>query len=136
MNKEELRIGNVTDKGIVKNFYESGIHVGNGKCFAFHEVNPVDITKDWLIKAGFYYRTPYGLPSLRLKDNSYMYAQRESENTPFRISVAVEGENEEGLIDEFCLELDIIYVDQLQNFYFSVTGEELTLTETPCPEKE
>lgn len=53
MKANEFRIGNVTDKGIIKSFYESGIHIGFGKTFTFSEIKPNILTEDILIKYGF-----------------------------------------------------------------------------------
>ena len=53
MNKNELRIGNITNKGRIVSFYEHGVHVGMGKCYKFSELEPEILTEDWLKKLGF-----------------------------------------------------------------------------------
>lgn len=50
----ELRIGNITKQGIVKTFWEKGVHVGFGKCYEFNELNPVNVTEKELLKFGFF----------------------------------------------------------------------------------
>jgi len=37
----------------IETFYESGVHVGLGKCFKFSEINPIPLSVDWLKKAGY-----------------------------------------------------------------------------------
>jgi hypothetical protein len=49
----ELRIGNVTKEGIIKNFWERGVHVGFGKCYEFSELEPIPLTEQILLKCGF-----------------------------------------------------------------------------------
>ena len=47
MDTKELRIGNLTEQGEIKNFWEKGTHVGFGKCFEFNELSPIPITEEW-----------------------------------------------------------------------------------------
>lgn len=106
---KELRIGNVTDKGIIKNFYESGIHVGYGKCFGFNEIDPIELTEHWLLKFGFeklnYTYLAKGL-AVHNHDIVSFYMLYEQNRTYIK------------------------YVHQLQNLYFALTGEELKIKES------
>jgi len=110
----ELRIGNATDKGIIVNLLESGVHVGRGKCFTYNEINPIPLTPEILEKAGF------------VKDNTSQYGG-------YCIGVG-EGEqiriiNDKNIgwhwpMNGYCRP-KTTYLHQLQNLYFALTGEEL-----------
>jgi len=53
MEAKNIRIGNVTSDGIVKTFWERGVHVGLGKCLKFEDLQEVTLTEGWLKKLGF-----------------------------------------------------------------------------------
>ena len=99
---KELGIGNVTDKGRVKSFYESGIHIGMGKTFGFNELKPILLTEEWLLKFGFsIFKNMYFIKGMQIwKCNDLFLC------------------NKNGIY--------IKYVHQLQNLYFALTGKELT----------
>ena len=110
MNAKELRIGNLTDKGIVQNFYENGIHVGFGKCFGFSEIKPIPLTED-------------RFDNLNPKHiSSRMYVQYYDLQG---LGITVVGR---GLPDVSFLVhgTKIKYLHQLQNLYFALKDEELT----------
>lgn len=114
MQKNELRIGSATDKGIVKSFWERGVRVGFGKCYEFQELKPVLITEQWLLKFGF---------NCRLSDNEFTY----SNGCEFTI-----GRNEDS-DTWFCYEIKMDgfsffkHVHQLQNLFFALTQKELEI---------
>jgi len=109
MQANELRINNlIAVKGFcVKVSKETFKHIEDGKVL---EAEPIPLTEEWLIKFGF---VREGMLTMRLGEFT-CYC-------------------EEDYIDNFCLgdiELfDVIpkYVHQLQNLYFALTGEELTI---------
>lgn len=122
MRANEFRIGNITDKGTVVTFYESGIHVGYGKCFKFNEVNGIELTPEWLVKLGFDksdYRGEY--------DEFCLY-EKESFNIAFNennsgcISISAGDYSEDGSLLKH-----IKYVHQIQNLYFALTNKELKI---------
>jgi len=114
MKANKLRIGNWLN-GPEGNAQVTGIQnrevVEIGEMgHVMEDVSPIPLTEDWLIKFGF---VREGMLTMRLGEFT-CYC-------------------EEDYIDNFCLgdiELfDVIpkYVHQLQNLYFALTGEELTI---------
>ena len=106
----ELRIGNLTKQGEVKSFFENGIHVGFGKCYNFNELEPIPLTEEWLLKLGF--RTEES--NCFELDNIHINTRRELMWVFTKCKNNIEIEIPE-------------YVHQLQNLYFALTNEELTL---------
>jgi hypothetical protein len=128
INANELRIGDwVIEKGNIKQVYSISNH--NAKDYS--KIEPIPLTIDWLANFGFlksnlkrhcyinlYYRI--WLNDNRLLGAKYkrFYISHISEN---RFSLDVGGRKY----------IDIKYVHQLQNIYFSLTGNELTTTLKP-----
>jgi hypothetical protein len=112
MKANELRVGNATNKGIVKSFYESGIHVGNGKCYPFSELEPIPLTPEILVKAGFV--SPINRPEVFIKNRIQI----------FRECVYLV---EEDTIKAHFIPIRLQHLHQLQNLYFAFTGEELNI---------
>lgn len=52
MEAKELRIGSITKQGVVKSFYEHGVHVGLGKTYKFYDLTPIPLTEQVLIDCG------------------------------------------------------------------------------------
>lgn len=100
----ELRIGNLTEQGEVKSFFENGVHVGFGKCYYFNELEPIPLTEEWLLKFGFKIERQY-----------------ECDFASIGVFTISFGEN------FFYEYTNLKYVHQLQNLYFALTNEELTL---------
>jgi hypothetical protein len=103
MEENELRIGNWVlspTQGEIQ--IENGWQIDEGE-----EVKPIPLTEEWLIKFGFEYSDLNGdsglwkIPPFQIygKYNQFIYDYR----------------------------LDVNYVHQLQNLYFALTGEELTI---------
>lgn len=107
MKANELRVGNYTDKGMVKSFYEHGIHVGMGKCYLFRDLNPIQITEEILLKCGF---------ERSSLENDVFFIE------PFECIVKEDGYS---AYFRLCWIADIRYLHQLQNLYFAITGKEL-----------
>ncbi len=103
MKANELRIGNyVFDRykitQVDKYFYQSA------ECFWTNEFKPIPLTEEWLLKFGF-----------EKKDDDYIFngfSFTFDENTFY---------NHVGKIT------NIYYVHQLQNLYFALTNDELTI---------
>jgi hypothetical protein len=116
----ELRIGNYVttiDDEIrctsVKGFYgfpvSSGIVNHNNNVNDFEYLTPIPLTEEWLIKFGFC--------QIEL-DNGENYYQ----NNRFRLNCNYNG-------FYYSRNLDVKYVHQLQNIYFALTSQELTIKE-------
>ncbi|MEA1849213.1 hypothetical protein U9K52_09840 [Chryseobacterium sp. MHB01] len=131
LKASDLRIGNIIEKYGKPITVDLGIlqKIQNGSIV----YKPIKLTEELLIKLGFD-RENTSCLSLRLYDNSYLFAYQLDHK--YFVSVCVEGIDIDDRSDEFDVKLDIVHLHKLQNFYFSFTSEELTLTETPCPEKE
>jgi hypothetical protein len=128
MSPNELRIGNLTDKGVIQNLLESGIHVGRGKCFNYSEVKPVPLTKEQLLKSGFE------------KTEGYNHGSHTIEKVPYfskdDITVILYNDGEfwyavprydGGTGEEYIDVVELKHVHKLQNLYFALEGKELTL---------
>lgn len=128
MNANELRIGN---------YYEIFDHKFNPdfngvRCFeletaseifkafsdgSIFKISGIPLTEEWLLRFGF-----------KLKfDNIYTYPFKVSDN--FVVDIKFEGwpENISLITNEYFSSNSVKYVHQLQNLYFALTGEELTL---------
>lgn len=124
MNAVELRIGNVvlnqegqidTVESIVK--YTSAIRINDINDGAF---KPIPLTEEWLLRLGFKADWPYFKP----QDDSTLELKKEDSGFSF-------------WVDDQWIRL-VESVHQLQNLYFALTGEELTMqpeTKGPKPYK-
>ena len=145
MNAKELRIGNwinVTFSSIVKQqVVDCMCDSVNTKChesLPFDFIEPIPLTEEWLLKFGFEAKADshneykkhficdgdddyelYVFPTFDLKDgyvcqlyNYYDY----------------NGDKDDR--ERVCLPIPIKYVHSLQNLYFALTGEELTIKES------
>lgn len=124
INDKELRIGNTIlckgneieidsiDLSGVNSYHDEGIggtnyeDDDNGR---FEDCEPIPLTEGWLIKLGF-----DKFPHSTLWDTDKFWA----------------GRFENGVLKISYLEIGVKYVHQLQNLYFALTGEELTIKET------
>lgn len=119
MKANELRLGNLYNQF-------GNIHQVNGHIISELEkapqgqlwCKPIPLTEEWLIKFGFEETDPItfmgGLYSIKKPDGFYINKETMSYCTF----------DYEGTIDDI---IKIEYVHQLQNLYFAVTGEELTM---------
>lgn len=116
MEVNELRSGNWID---TKDFHIDefkGLYQYDPEWYKYvHMFEPIPLTEEWLIKFGFKI-SKYGFPT---KNNFQVGHVTTDENYQFEYSL--------GTIGKWILK-DIKYVHQLQNLYFALTGEELTLT--------
>lgn len=107
MKANELRIGNyILDNlgGILK---IKSISTESD----FSHIKPIQLTEEWLLKFGFEWKNfamRNGRISIRNSDNKYhIHLTNEAAST---------------------ITIQIKYVHQLQNLYFALTGEELTIS--------
>jgi len=81
--------------------------------FEYHEIEPIPLTEEWLIKFGF---ENYGFLFLRYSIENILVVDLEDFTS---------GINEHDVF--WLLNKDMLYVHQLQNLYFALTGKELTI---------
>jgi hypothetical protein len=122
MDNNELRIGNETKQGKVICFYEQGVHVGFGKCFNFSQLEPIPLTEEWLLKFGFV-KSINDKTLYKYLNFIYFKLEKEFNNSKDYdyISANLRG-TKAG--DFMCI---LYSVHQLQNLYFALTNEELTI---------
>ena len=129
MNANELRIGNlVLFDGVVHKIevidgYASFVYFeefGDNE-FPLNKIEPIPLTEEWLLKFGFrkkttdyieqYFKDNYFIEDLTVIPISHSFVFRKEIDKRFSALIA-----------------DLIYVHQLQNLYFALTGTELQLT--------
>jgi len=77
----------------------------------FDDINPVPITKDWLVRFGFEDDGP-----------EWYWLNANDKLTSIGYSYNIKRQ-----VIDFCeIEITIKYIHQLQNLYFALTGEELS----------
>lgn len=122
MTVSELRIGNwVAHDGLP--FYIRDVEDLRDieRTLKHGTFTPIPLTEEWLLKFGF-------------EDNSYARFYKYVDNE-FYITVSFKDYAHTQLsehpveVNDYSLPLDCKYVHQLQNLYFALTGEELTITE-------
>jgi hypothetical protein len=143
MKANELRIGNLVDLG---NRIAKIIEIGHLSCVVadleetqdtiedYERTKPIILTEEWLYKFGF--------KDIDKGDNDYItytdsnhdyYLQLDVRKRDGKYSIL---DNSFDDLRDFSM-VDIVYVHQLQNLYFALTGEELTIKQfTACEEVE
>jgi hypothetical protein len=128
MESKELRIGNYYKDGIGREWkmtLEDMIYqlLDN----RYKSLYPIPITEEWLIDFGFSESLPYG------GNNGYWYKIWHYDFTNADIEFNIYDDfdltpetGRFGLMNYKCVSIDIKYVHQLQNLYFSLTGQEIT----------
>lgn len=110
--KNELRIGNyINNSNKVLSITDSGIlctGLSMTGVVLIEIPKPIPLTEEWLLKFGFEYK-------------SYGYGEKEWKQWNYK------GFNLNGF--EYSSYLKIDYLHQLQNLYFALTNEELTIKE-------
>ena len=111
MEAKELRIGNYVDLyGNAAQIHRTDFSK-NEHGIAVEEGKPIALTSEWLVKLGFVYNPKYTYENVyEFKNIQLAYSNTEGWYLG----------NEE-------TELEIKYIHQLQNLYFALTQEELTL---------
>jgi len=117
MNNRELRVGNYVSNLMGENIIATWENIKWSQ-----DVAPIPLTEKWLKTFGF-------------KDNSYrdyfLYhpiADYAIISISFRYNKTQLSDITSISVDDHDLNLKCEYVHQLQNLYFSLTGEELTIT--------
>lgn len=138
MNAQELRLGNwVQPKNapamIVKEIKAGGIGLympgSDGDSFYFDndEISPIELTKEILLKCGLkaeygwgeIYPLPFAV-SIKFEENKFWLTQQMPQFDDFGDEKCVQYRDENTM--------EIKYLHQLQNLYFALTGEELSVT--------
>ena len=88
---------------------------------------PIELTEEWLVKFGFRPESTWNKDEMSF--NISLNNKNAISINPYDCSFCV-GANE---WTEWTFPMDIFYVHQLQNLYFALTGEELTLQEEVKP---
>ena len=125
MKASELRIGNITSMGVVYLIEDDVFRVANNDGDTFKntwaEIKPIHLTEEWLLKFGFD-KVGIALTSIAIAPLN-LPCTFNLPNTPFSFCqgklILTTGTG------DFCVNIE--YVHQLQNLYFALTGEELTL---------
>jgi hypothetical protein len=137
MKASELRIGNICHQGVVSIIKEERFTVASSLGSDYDSlcinIEPEPITEEWLIKFGFVdegkreTKNHGNFFSKAILDYKYCFAYADFRNdwgfyqeytdSPFL--------NDEG--KKYFISCGIRYVHQLQNLWFALTGEELTI---------
>jgi hypothetical protein len=106
MEARELRIGNllITSSGTIVEVTESTIR---GVRLNYLDIKPIPLTEEWLLKFGF-----------------------EDDNAFFKNRITLYKQDGIFWCDLLWDCIDVNYVHQLQNLYYALTGEELTIKQT------
>lgn len=126
MKASELRIGNYVSYDCATGGYwqekqvcASNFGITAAGTLLCESYKPIPITEDWLIKFGFEENKKYSTPQYWLQidklDDEFLYDIKDKK---FYLSHSY---------DSGSFGIEILYVHQLQNLYFALTGEELTL---------
>lgn len=120
MKASELRIGNIVNEGIVFGTIGNTIHIeGKSNTFFENEIDPIPISEEWLLKFGF---EKVYISKFRTK---YDYVLDYSFGFDFNHGFANISDGPSFRGDIYT---NILHIHQLQNFYYGITGKELTLT--------
>ena len=133
--KNELRIGNLVDLG---NRIAKIIEIGHLSCVVadleetqdtiedYQRTKPIPLTEEWLYKFGF--------KDIDKSDNDYITYTDSNHNYYLQLDVRRKDgkysilDNSFDDLRDFSM-VDVMYVHQLQNLYFALTGEELSHTQ-------
>ena len=137
MEANELRIGNITKQGIVKSFYEHGIHVGLGKTFKFSELEPIQLTEEWLERLCF---TPIE-NSMYVNGKQWIlqingYVDEDNPELPNKDGAWFDGIGTHSFKRDGAMAVNVLcrgnyvctgptYVHDVQNLFFSMEGFEM-----------
>jgi hypothetical protein len=117
MKENELRVGVYIE-------YCDEVYKVDARCIHRHmgdeqddAYKPIHLTEDWLLKFGF-----VGVQTDKEYDRYYRLGEIEV-SIPFDKSPA----NMSNVYKDWWLDTPLVYVHQLQNLYFALTGEELII---------
>lgn len=114
----ELRIGNLVENTQItyKGMSKVNTQITLRNIFMFESFNPIPITEEWLLKFGF--KKGVMVMYIIMDDNEQI--QYSLDNNIFSFSFKA----------SYFKKIDVKYIHQLQNLYFALKGEELTLSVT------
>lgn len=119
MENRSLRIGNYVINNSRNSFkIEDGEDIDNSEYF-----NPIDLTEDILFNCGFSKNVGYYIMFGRYKDKTLELAyNNDTSETQYYVYVR-------GLLDNEFVQLrhDLKYLHELQNLYFAIIGNELSV---------
>lgn len=131
MKLSDFRIGNlVNEDHFVKAItLENELTIWNKSGYDFLniiDIEPIPLTVEWVEKFGF------SLTDYETDEDVIIevYYKEINDNCMYFINLCDDGFNEFGFVTSFAdvmLNNNLKYVHQLQNLYFALTGEELTL---------
>jgi hypothetical protein len=138
MKAEGLRLGNYVYYGVVNEVGDDSLEWGELTYHALgilihglhklkEKINPIEIDEYWLEKFGFHYA-----PDCLIYGKSGWFKKIEYQDDPtyFFFNNHLQGSiflsSEKSSFIHF-IDSQMIYVHQLQNLYFSLTGQELTI---------
>jgi hypothetical protein len=120
MKRTELRIGNWIDwngeLGVISQLLELEVAFKCGESDLYKSLKPIPLTEEWLLKFGFKKDTKY---DWELKVNGVLFYGMCDDSQPINTGI--------GILNLPNSIINIKHVHQLQNLYFALTGEELTI---------
>jgi hypothetical protein len=127
MNAKEFRIGNYVNYlhliyrenipigcmyDIISGIEDNSIRTDHSNGYIISDLLPIEIDHEWLLKFGFEQDGPH-----------WYWFSTEDRFTDIGYSYSLE----KNILEFNQLEVPIKYIHQLQNLYFSLTGQELTI---------
>ena len=116
LRSNELRIGNHTSLGYVYLIENNNYYVINDECTSYKntwaEINPIPLTEEWLVK--------FGLIRIGFNEDGNDIYTKGMEADVWIIKCG-------DVCWLYQYDYEIKYVHSLQNLYFALTGEELTI---------
>jgi hypothetical protein len=128
MKVNELRIGNlvhrlakiVVVKAIEIDNEGLGYLSANGEAVTQNQVEPIPLTEEWLLKAGFEKKFNIGCGE---KDPNAYYWQGKKIDLTLDLELSTPDHNYDSISVNGSMPLK--YLHQLQNLYYTLTGEEI-----------
>jgi phage FluMu gp28-like protein len=120
MKANELRIGNLVywngEIGIISQLLEMEVAFKCGESDLYEALDPIQLTEEWLLKFGFEMinSSPINYKIYRLKDISFNVIKDSNIKLYNKIVYSEQYRHIES-------------IHQLQNLYFALTGDELTI---------
>jgi len=135
MKANDLRIGNLVlaligkteyTKEVVKTIFSYGINSNYGDAkYLYDEIKPIPLTEEWLLKFGFFVENyDYSIPISECCTVWLKLIPQDEECTVYSVCATQIDEDE---LDQNAFLSDISYVHQLQNLYYALTNQELTI---------
>ena len=117
-NNEQYLFESVKIIGFLKNNFYFNFK-GRNEIEKVLELHPIPLTEEWLLKFGLKNEKGFGFK------NEIAYYLIKEQNNSFFIGIRYEHDE-----SEYYFVWDITFIHQLQNLYFALTGEELTIKDS------